>query len=179
LKLNVCIKLVQYDSLKRFGVPNWIIFIFLLWLLVILRESVINLWVVTQITEHLLHIAYIEYDFLFKFFCTLQFLSLLSTLDWAVTSSVSIEGTLLIYRAMQIQNNIEHDNIEHDKYIHEQRLFIMVQAVSVKPINHWNGRRSSIYWAYTWKYFVIESDLTRMTRLTMNDLYINSQMYHQ
>jgi len=27
-------------------------------------------------------------------FCTLQFLSLLSTLDWALTSSVSLEGTL-------------------------------------------------------------------------------------
>jgi len=41
--LNVNIKLVQYDSLKRFGVPNEIIYIFLLLLLVILRESVINL----------------------------------------------------------------------------------------------------------------------------------------
>jgi len=78
--LNVSIKLLQYDSLKRFGVPNKIIFIFMLVLLVILRESLMNLCVVTQITQHLLHIAYIENDFLFNFFCTHQFLSLLSTL---------------------------------------------------------------------------------------------------
>jgi len=38
--LNVITKLVQYDSLKRFGVPNKIIYIFwLLLLLVLLRES--------------------------------------------------------------------------------------------------------------------------------------------
>jgi len=66
--LNVSIKLVQYDSLKRFAVPNKIIYIFLLLLLVILRESIINLCVVTQITQHLLHIAYIENYFLFNSF---------------------------------------------------------------------------------------------------------------
>jgi len=64
--LNVSIKLVQYDSLKKFGVPNKIIYIFLLLLLVILRESLIHFCVVTQITQHLLHISYIENGFLFN-----------------------------------------------------------------------------------------------------------------
>jgi len=68
--LNVSIKLVQYDSLKRFGAPNLIIYIFLILLLVrpILRESVINVCIVTQITQHLLHRGCIENYFLFNSF---------------------------------------------------------------------------------------------------------------
>jgi len=58
---NVSIKLVQYDSLKRFGVPNLIIYIFVIIISYsLLREIAINLCVFTQITHHLLHKAYIH-----------------------------------------------------------------------------------------------------------------------
>jgi len=134
--LNVVIKLVQYDSLKRFGVPNYIIYIYFLFLLVIIRESFINLCVVTQITQHLLHIMHtLNIIFYSTLFCTHQFLSLLSTLDWALNSSVSLEGTLPLRFYFESGRQYHgRDSMALHRNYDEMRVVLHRKAWSLKAI---------------------------------------------